>query len=141
MSTKAGTAIVVAGGVIAFLGLCFLPGAFGEQHDATLLAAGGSLFAFGTMLASSGLYLKARLLRSELEAKESSSHSTKVDRRLRSGCDHCHAGNPAVLCKVHGMHLCSDCLSTHYDFRSCVYAPSPRRVTASGRAMAAKAHA
>jgi hypothetical protein len=132
---KAGGLAVILGSLLMLAGLCFLPAAFGEHADPTMLSAGLSLFSFGALTLSSGIYMKARSLQGGL------AQSLKPQpKRTRGGCDLCGLEAPAVHCRVHGIHLCADCVSAHYDFRSCAYVPSTRRSTpAKPLARAAKA--
>ncbi len=129
--------IISAGGFLMVLGLCFLPAAFGQHSDETILGAGVALFAFGTLLTAAGIYLKARMLQAEL-SKPSASKTQA--RRIRGGCDRCGTDSPVIHCRVHSLHICANCVAEHYDFRSCVYVPSTRRSAGSRQlARAAKA--
>lgn len=60
MTLKIGSWIIGVGCFLAFIGLCFLPAAFGAQRDATELAAGAMVFSTGMVLAAAGFYMKAR---------------------------------------------------------------------------------
>lgn len=132
---KTSNTLIIFGALVAFAGLCFLPAAMVEKHDASLLAAGASLFSLGTLFTSGGLYIKAKGQKSGAPA------SPEPAKRAHGGCETCREGNPVIHCKVHNTHLCEDCQAKHYDFRSCVYAPSTRRMTAKGgRHGLAKAH-
>jgi len=46
------------------MGLCFLPAAFGQHPDVSILQAGICLFTLGALIAAIGTYLKARALQS-----------------------------------------------------------------------------
>jgi hypothetical protein len=122
--SKAGGWAVIAGALLMFVGLCFLPAAFGAHADPTMLAGGLSLFSFGSLTLSGGIYMKASALQT------ASGGAPKAQpKKVRGGCDLCGLEVPAIHCRVHGVHLCADCVSAHYDFRSCAYVPSTRRST------------
>jgi hypothetical protein len=132
---KASGLLVIGGSLLMFLGLCFLPAAFGEHSDPSMLAAGLSIFSFGSLMLSGGIYMKARALQAVPAAA-----AKLPPKKSRGGCEICGLETPVIHCRVHGVHLCGDCLSTHYDFRSCAYGPSTRRPTpAKPAARAAKA--
>ena len=123
MGKKLSNVAIVFGCCLMVLGLCFLPAALGNHPDPAILGGGVCLFSLGALMAASGMYLKA------VAAKTNSpAGPAKVPaKRARGGCDLCGTESPVVNCKVHQVHLCGDCLSKHYDFRSCVYVPSSRR--------------
>jgi len=123
MAAKTGTWLIVIGALVVFVGLCFIPAAFGTNPDKTLLGPGLAIFSTGTLLISFGVYVKARSL-TELTPVAT---PPVVKRGRKSNCDRCGKNEPAVQCRVHQIHLCSDCLGEHYDFRSCAYIPSTRR--------------
>jgi len=122
MTRKIGTWLIGIGSLTAFLGLCFLPAAFGPNGDRELLGAGSAILSMGILLISSGLYAKARAL-----GAPASASAAAAERSRRSNCDRCGKNEPVIQCRVHQVHLCPDCLRNHYDFRSCAYVPSPRR--------------
>ena len=127
--------MIVAGTGVALVGLCFVPAALTGSGDHSLFGIGTSLFAFGTLIISGGIYLKANAQRSAPGAKE----KTKMkERTARGACHRCKSDTPAIQCKVHQVHLCPSCLAEHYDFRSCVYVPSTRR-NANTKSVAARA--
>jgi hypothetical protein len=115
--------MIAAGALAMFVGICLVPAAMGQYEDTGVLALGASVFSFGALLIGTGMYSKAR----GLQAVAASSPETK-SRRVRGGCELCGSETPVIHCKVHQLHLCPACLTDHYDFRSCVYAPSTRRV-------------
>lgn len=137
MVSRTGNWMLAAGGFLAFLGLCALPGAFGQNGDHTLLGLGTALFGLGALTMAAGFYFKANALKGP-GSKKSSQDSAASARPIRGGCDRCQVEAPVIHCKVHQQHLCGSCLAEHYEFRSCVYVPSTRR-TAAVKAMAAKA--
>ena len=124
MATKSSTWMMAVGAFIAFVGLCFLPAAFGPDSDRTMLGAGAVVIATGMLLIASGFYVKARTL-GALAAPASPPASGKRSRK--SICDRCAVDEPVIQCRVHQLHLCAECLTKHYDFRSCAYVPSTRR--------------
>jgi hypothetical protein len=138
MSSKMSTGFVIIGSIFMFLGLCFLPAALSNHNDASLLQVGACLFSLGTLIGALGLYLKARFLKLEAGPKEPAESG---NRRSRGGCDLCGTETPVVLCKVHQIHLCGDCLTQHYDPRSCVFIPTTRATAASrnGKSLSARA--
>ena len=125
MATKIGTWLMAIGALVAFLGLCFLPAAFGAGADRTMLGAGAVVIATGILLIAGGFYVKARSLGTEATAV--SSPATTKRGRNKPGCDQCGQDEPVIQCRVHQIHLCASCLGKHYDFRSCAYVPSTRR--------------
>ena len=130
MATKTGTWLIGIGGCIAFLGLCALPAAFGPNPDKTLLSAGLTILSTGMMLMAGGLYVKARTY----NEKNTGDTGPQAKRSRKANCDHCGKNEPVIQCRVHQVHLCSDCLGNHYDFRSCAYVPSTRRSTTKAAA-------
>jgi len=130
MTGKMSTWLMACGGFIAFVGLCFLPAAFGPDPDRTMLGAGSVILASGLLLMAGSVYIKARFIGSAAAASVS---DTKRGRKAT--CDRCGQDEPVIQCRVHQVHLCGDCLAEHYDFRSCAYVPSTRRgTTKSGTA-------
>jgi len=123
---KTGLWLILMGAILAFLGVCFFPAAFGDNGDRNLLGAGSAVFAMGTLLISSGLYLKATLLKQQANA---SAGKTDAKPGKITYCDRCGEKEAAVQCRVHQVQMCPDCLREHYDFRSCAYVPSPRRMS------------
>src|SRR6266576_1857575 len=124
MATKSGSWMMAVGAFIAFIGLCCLPAAFGSDSDRTMLGAASVMISTGMLLIASGFYVKARAL-GTVAAPVTASANGKRPRK--SACDRCAVQEPVIQCRVHQLHLCADCLSKHYDFRSCAYVPSTRR--------------
>jgi ribosomal protein L37AE/L43A len=127
MAAKTGTWLILLGGFVVFVGLCFIPAAFGPSPEKSYLGAGFAIFATGALLAATGLYVKARTLAGLTPVAA----SANAKRSRKASCDRCGKNEPAVQCRVHQIHLCSDCLSEHYDFRSCAYIPSTRRAASA----------
>lgn len=133
MNSKTGSWLMVAGAFIAFVGLCFLPAAFGRDGDRTMLGGGAVIIAMGLLFISVGFYLKASALHAT--APPSAANPPKRS-RPKSICDMCAEVEPVIQCRVHQLHLCADCLNKHYDFRSCAYVPTTRRVNQKSSAAA-----
>lgn len=129
--------MIAVGILVSLIGLCVLPAAFGDRGESNLLGVAGTLFGMGALAAASGFFLNGQALKS----KASGGAPEKAAKQNRRGaCDLCREETPVVNCKVHQFHLCGKCLAEHYDFRSCVYVPSTRRIESkSEKAMAAKA--
>jgi hypothetical protein len=126
MSSKTATWIIAAGVLMMFIGLCFLPGAFGGHPDADMLEIGACQFSLGALVVAAGIYAKARVLQSAMASGEPRKESATANPRVRGGCDLCGSEAPVVQCKVHQLHLCGACLAQHYDVRSCAYVPTTR---------------
>jgi len=126
MGQKLGSFALISGGLLMLLSLALVPAALGQHHDESILGAGICSFSFGALLCGAGFYLKTRSLHAALPPG-----IAIAQQKTRGGCDVCRSEVPAVLCRVHNLHICGDCLSNHYDFRSCVYVPSTRRAAAS----------
>jgi len=122
---------MACGGFIAFVGLCFLPAAFGPDADHTMLGAGAVIFASGLLIMAGSVYLKASVL-----GADATNSAPSAKRSRKASCDRCGQDEPVIQCRVHQVHLCGDCLAEHYDFRSCAYVPSTRRGTAKSAAAA-----
>ena len=130
MSSTTGTWMIAVGALAAAIGLLMLPAALGEHADASLLLMGACGLSLGSMIAASGIYLKARALQSSGGSVRGTAEPKDSTRRVRGGCDVCHGDLPVIHCKVHQVHLCGNCLGRHYDFRTCAYAPSTRGASA-----------
>ena len=126
MGQKLGSFALILGSLLMLLGVLLVPAALGQHRDESILGAGICAFSFGALLCGAGFYLKARTLQAALPAG-----IALTQQKTRGGCDLCRSEVPAVLCRVHNLHICGGCLSDHYDFRSCVYVPSTRRAAAS----------
>ncbi len=136
MQSKTGSWLIALGAVIAVIGLTMVPAGLGQNSaDKNLVGVGAAIFSLGAILAALGFYSKAKALQS---GDKKSSEASAPSRPIRGGCDRCQADAPVIQCKVHQQHLCGVCLAEHYDFRSCVYAPSTRR-NAAVKSMAARA--
>jgi hypothetical protein len=139
MSSKTATWIIGAGALLMFVGLCFLPGAFGDHPEADMLEFGACQFSLGALVMAAGIYAKARSLQIAIALGEPRKEAATSNQRVRGGCDLCGTEAPAVQCKVHQLHLCGSCLAQHYDVRSCAYVPTTRTTNKPGRNAAAHA--
>lgn len=118
-----------------FVGLCVLPAAFAGDPDVNALPVAACLFSVGALTIAAGIFLKARALQSQTE-----SDAPQQKRRSRGGCELCGTDVPVIACKVHQLQLCAECLTGHYDLRSCAYVPPARRATGkAGKSLAARA--
>src|SRR6266699_699221 len=121
---KVSTWVILAGCFVMLAGLCFVPAAFGQHPDSTMLASGVGIFGVGALTSASGIYLKAQALKANTSLPGTAKPQPK---RARGGCEICGTETPVIHCRVHNLHLCGTCLGSHYDFRSCAYVPSTRR--------------
>jgi hypothetical protein len=134
--------MIVLGALVGLAGLSLLPAGLGLRGDRSLVGFGATLFGLGMLVISSGIYLKALAVNSSALAAAPTKEPRNSTQHSRTSCDRCHHEIPAVHCKVHQVHLCAGCLTEHYDFRTCVYVPSTRRLGSKiAKRMAAKAHA
>jgi len=138
MSSNASTGLAVAGGILMMLALCFLPAALRDRSDASTLEMGLCLLSAGSLIASLGIYFKARALQADSVPEKAGPEAT-AKRKLRGGCDLCGMGAPTVLCTVHQVEVCGICLVQHYDQRSCTYVPSRRAAAGKNGKTLAKA--
>jgi hypothetical protein len=131
MSLKFGSWLIGIGCLMAMAGLGFLPAGFGPHQDPSMMSAGAMLFSAGMVVAASGLYVKSRVW------SQSAPASAKSEKKsTRKPCKLCGKQEPVIQCRPHQIQLCADCLSKHFDFRSCSYIPLER--PASSKAPAAK---
>jgi hypothetical protein len=136
MSSLTGNWLIVVGVLGVCIGIILLPAALGEHPDTSLLILGACGVSLGSLTAASGIYFKARALQSPATTSGPSGEFKNSARRVRGGCDICHGDLPVIHCKVHQVHLCTDCLGQHYDFRTCSYVPSTRGAVAKAKNMA-----
>ena len=135
MGNKLSSLLILVGSFIILLGLCLLPAGFANK-DQSIRGAGVLALTFGAMWIAGGLYVKARTLQSSGNAGVTPAQPQAA----RGGCDLCGTDTPVIHCRVHQIHICSECVARHYDFRSCVYVPSTRRAS-SGKPNARTARA
>jgi hypothetical protein len=136
MSSRTGNWMIALGVVMVFMGLLVLPAALGDHPETSLIALGACGVSLGSITAASGIYLRAMALQTPDASGAASGEPRSATRRIRGGCDVCHGDLPVIHCKVHQVHLCPDCLTQHYDFRSCTYVPSTRRTTSKTKNIA-----
>ncbi len=134
MSSQTGTLLIAVGALGACIGLIMLPAAMGEHPDTSLLILGACGVSLGSLTAATGIYLKARAIQLPAGTSGTSSGEPRTSaRRVRGGCDICHGDLPVIHCKVHQVHLCTECLGQHYDLRTCTYVPSTRGAAAKAK--------
>ncbi len=126
MGQKLSTTLIVGGTLLVLAGLIFLASSISQKQDESVSGLGLVAFSLGALLCSTGIYLKARTVQTEVPAAS----NNKPQPKQRGGCDLCGTEAPAVMCRVHQLHLCPGCLAKHYDTRSCIYIPSTRRAPA-----------
>lgn len=136
MSSQTGNWLIGAGALGACIGLIMLPAALGEHPDTSLLILGACGVSLGSLTAASGIYIKSRAFQSPAGTAAQSAEPRGSARRVRGGCDICHGDLPVIHCKVHQVHLCTECLGQHYDFRTCSYVPSTRGAAAKAKNLA-----
>ncbi|HZR58797.1 MAG TPA: hypothetical protein VFA74_18145 [Terriglobales bacterium] len=137
MSSRLGNWTVAIGAFVLFLGLCVLGTSFGKNGDPDEVPAGAGLFSMGALALATGIYLKARALQSTSTGEKLQAATNPT--RSRTVCELCANDAPVVQCKIHQLHLCGNCLSQHYDVRSCIYVPSTRAASKTGKGLSAKA--
>lgn len=130
---KASGWAIICGCLLMMVGLVFVPAAFGQHPDSSILGLGICSFSFGALLTAGGLYMKARAV--QLVGPELTIPKPQT-KRVRGGCDLCGSETPVIHCRVHDIHVCGNCLADHYDFRSCAYVPSTRRTAGAKTAKA-----
>ena len=111
MATKSSRWMMAVGAFIAFIGLCFLPAAFGQDADRTMLGGGSVIVATGLLLISAGFYLKARTLAAS-GVPPAAQANTKKNRKPI--CDRCAIEEPVIQCRVHQLHLCAELLQSGF---------------------------
>ncbi len=131
MGRKLSTTMIVGGTLLMLAGLIFLASSISQKQDEAVSGLGLCAFSLGALLCSTGIYLKARTAQADAPAS-----ANKPQPKQRGGCDLCGTEVPAVMCRVHQLHLCPNCLARHYDTRSCIFIPSTRRSPAAKAARA-----
>jgi hypothetical protein len=116
--------LIILGCMLLVVGLTLVAAGLSQHQDDSIMGAGVCALSFGALSCAAGIYLKARTLQA---AAPVSSNAKSQSKQVRGGCELCGTETPAVLCRVHQLHLCPACLARHYDTRSCVYVPSTRR--------------
>ncbi len=132
MGRKLSLLLVIVGSLMVLLGLTFLASGLAQSQDDSISGVGICTFSLGALICTTGVYLRARAAQAAVPANPKPPSQPKA----RGGCDLCGVESPAVMCRVHQLHLCPNCLAKHYDTRSCVYVPSTRRAPAARAARA-----
>ncbi|HEV8048439.1 MAG TPA: hypothetical protein VGP35_11945 [Terriglobales bacterium] len=99
MSTKTASWIIGAGVLMMFIGLCFLPGAFGAHPGQDMLEIAACQFSLGALIAAGGIYAKARVLQFAIASGEPRKEPATANQRVRGGCDLCGTEAPVVQCR------------------------------------------
>jgi hypothetical protein len=134
MTSRLANLLIGLGAFGILAGLCLFPVAIGEHGDSSLLPMGACALSLGSLAVASGIYVKARTA----QARTGTVTEPKAQaKRVRGGCDICRGDFPIIHCKVHQLHLCTDCMREHFDVRSCIYAPSTRGQAAKPQGQAA----
>jgi hypothetical protein len=127
MSAKPWNWVIGVGTLVAIVGLLFIPAALnGPAKDEGLIGAGGAMVGVGALIIGISLYMKASIIRAEIESNPQLS-AMLAGKKLKPGCEICQVGAPVIYCSMHKKSLCGNCLSEHYDARHCVYMPAARR--------------
>ena len=126
MGRKLSLLLIVLGAVMMLGGLLFLASGLSQSQDESVSGVGVCGFSLGSLICAAGMYMKARAAQAAVPAPA----TPKTPPKSRGGCDLCGVESPAVMCRVHQVHLCPACLAKHYDTRSCVYVPTTRRAFA-----------
>jgi len=135
MSSRLANLLIGMGAFGILIGLCLFPVAMGDHGDSSLLPMGACALSLGSLAVASGIYVKARMAQPTTGMIVEHKAQTK---RVRGGCDICRGDFPIIHCKVHQLHLCTECMREHFDVRSCIYAPSTRGQVAKPEGLAAK---
>jgi len=135
MSTRLANLLIGLGAFGILVGLCLFPVAMGDHGDSSLLPMGACALSLGSLAVASGIYVKARTVKPEGRV---SAEAKAQPKRVRGGCDICRGDFPIIHCKVHQVHMCTDCMREHFDVRSCIYAPSTRGQAGKPESLAAR---
>src|SRR5256885_8574655 len=135
MSSRLANLLIGLGAFGILIGLCLFPVAMGAHGDSSLLPMGACALSLGSLAVATGIYVKARTAQ---PAAETTAEHKAHPKRVRGGCDICHGDFPIIHCKVHQVHLCTDCMREHFDVRSCMYAPSTRGQAGKPEGLAAR---
>jgi hypothetical protein len=138
MSTRLANLLIGLGAFGILVGLCLFPVAMGDHGDSSLLPMGACALSLGSLAVATGIYVKARTAQ---PAAETTAEHKAQPKRVRGGCDICHGDFPIIHCKVHQVHMCTDCMREHFDVRSCMYAPSTRGQAGKPESLAARSRA
>lgn len=98
--------MIAIGILVALIGICVLPAAFGDNGVNNLLGVAGTLFGMGALAAASGFFLNSKALQGKAASGEPSQAPASSAKRPRGACDLCREEMPVIHCKVHKFHLC-----------------------------------
>ena len=134
MAEKVWNWVIAAGGLLALVGLLIVPVALNPNGpDHNMLGGGLALFGSGAVIIALSLYLKARVLRAQIDANPELAAMLSNKKKRKGNCDGCETGVAVVLCTMHKAGFCGACLSQHYEPRACVLVPATRRTGKSAR--------
>ena len=129
MSSKTAKFMILFGILLIVSAMVFVPLGLGPEKDSTALAGGASLFSFGALLIGAGFYVKARALEEKLQKETPQASSNPTSKKKKITCEVCREVPPVISCSQHRALLCANCMTAHYDSRTCVYVPAQRRST------------
>ena len=106
----------VFGGILLAVGLLFVAASLakGEQDTRT---AGMLVMAFGGMIVAVPLYIEARRIQAEHQAKVLQKGKARASQR----CSSCGMETAAFWCTTHTVRLCSECVPKHDEPSRCLY--------------------
>lgn len=106
----------IFGGILLAVGLLFVGASLakGEQDSRT---AGMLMMAFGGMMIAVPLYIEARRLQAEHQAKVLQKGKARAAQR----CSACGMETAAFWCTTHTVRLCSECVPKHDEPSRCLY--------------------
>jgi len=129
MPSRIANGLIAIGGLGIFMGFVVMLSGRAGHPDSAIVMMGACALSLGSLLAAGGMYVKAKSVQGTVSPRSSAVLKSQP-RRIRGGCDICHGEIPIVHCRVHQVHMCTDCMDQHFDPRSCTYAPSTRRQVA-----------
>lgn len=134
MSAKTSKFTITFGVFLMVSALVFLPLGVGPEKDPSALASGASLFSFGALVIGAGFYVKARALQEQIQQKAPQAGVAPNPKKKKITCEVCRELPPVISCSQHRALLCAECMTAHYDARTCVYVPAQRRSTRTAAA-------
>jgi hypothetical protein len=137
MSAKTSKFMILFGIFLIVSAMVFVPLGVGPDKDPTALASGASLFSLGALSIGTGFYVKGRALEERFRQEAARAASAPPSKKKKIACEVCRELPPVISCSQHRALLCAECMTAHYDARTCVYVPAQRR---SARPAAAAAN-